>query len=80
MNWSPGRTLEDVEKDIILHAFKFYGYNKTRTAESLGIAIRTLDNKLAKYEGRAIDDSKADQGDARGLRQDRKEDRRMASK
>lgn len=47
--WSPGRTLDDLEKEVILHAYKFYGYNKTKTASSLGIAIRTLDNKLEHY-------------------------------
>ncbi len=48
--WTPGRTLADIEKEVILHAHKFYGYNKTKTAQSLGIAIRTLDAKLAQYE------------------------------
>ena len=47
--WQPGRKLEDVEKEVILSAYRFYNENKTRTASSLGIAIRTLDNKLAKY-------------------------------
>lgn len=50
INWSPGVTLENIEKQVILMAFRFYRGNKTTTANSLGIAIRTLDNKLEKYE------------------------------
>lgn len=50
MNWSPGQTLEAVEKAVIEEAFRFYKGNKTQTALSLGIAIRTLDAKLEKYE------------------------------
>lgn len=42
-------TLEDLEKDVIFAAMKFHGDNKTRTAHTLGIAIRTLDSKLARY-------------------------------
>lgn len=49
MLWQPGQTLDDIEKEVILKAIKFYGGNKTRTASSLGIAVRTLDNKLAIY-------------------------------
>ena len=48
--WSPGVTLEEIEKQVILKAFRFYRGNKTTTANALGIAIRTLDNKLEKYE------------------------------
>ncbi len=49
--WQPGRSLEEVEKDVILAALRFYHNNKTHTARSLGIAARTLDNKLEKYNG-----------------------------
>lgn len=50
ISWSPGVTLEQIEKDVILRAFRFYRGNKTTTATSLGISIRTLDHKLEKYE------------------------------
>lgn len=43
-------TLEEMEKELILHRYRFYEYNKTKTAHTLGIAIRTLDNKLSKYQ------------------------------
>lgn len=49
ITWQPGKTLEEVEKEIILVALRFYGGNKTKTAQALGIAIRTLDNKLKAY-------------------------------
>jgi hypothetical protein len=50
ITWQPGITLEQLEKQVILKALQFFGGNKTRTAQSLDIAIRTLDNKLEKYE------------------------------
>lgn len=50
INWSPGVTLEAIEKMVILKALYHFKYNKTATAGSLGIAIRTLDNKIEKYE------------------------------
>lgn len=49
IQWSPGMTLESIEKAVILKAFAFYRYNKTATASALKIAIRTLDAKLEKY-------------------------------
>lgn len=47
--WHHGITLEEAEKRIVLYEYRFNEYNKTRTAGSLGIAIRTLDAKLDKY-------------------------------
>jgi len=49
MTWSPGVTIEDLEKEAVIKAFRFYNQNKTHTANSLGIAIRTLDSKLEQY-------------------------------
>ncbi len=47
--WSPGVSLEDIEKQVILKAFAHYRDNKTVTANALGISIRTLDSRLDKY-------------------------------
>lgn len=47
--WYPGMTLESLEEQIIKRALSYYRGNKTMTANSLGIAVRTLDNKLEKY-------------------------------
>lgn len=45
-----GRTIEAVEKDMILDALQRNLGNRTRTASVLGISIRTLRNKLHEYE------------------------------
>jgi Bacterial regulatory protein, Fis family len=50
IQWNPGIKLEDIEKTVIKKAFKFFHGNKTATSNSLGIAIRTLDNKLEIYK------------------------------
>jgi hypothetical protein len=50
VEWQPGMTLESVEKEVILAAFRHFRGNKTMTARSLNIAIRTLDNKLDLYK------------------------------
>lgn len=53
--WCVGMTLDDVEKEAIVKAYKFYHGNKTQTAKSLGIAIRTLDAKLDRYGVKKIE-------------------------
>lgn len=59
VQWMPGMTLEQMEKSIIEAAYRWYRQNKTQTAAALGISIRTLDNKLEKYDAdkRADDDA-----------------------
>lgn len=42
-------TLDEVEKNHILRTLTFQGGNKTKTAQSLGITIKTLYNKLHRY-------------------------------
>lgn len=49
INWQPGMTLESIEKDVILMALRFYQDNREHTANSLGISVRTLYNKLKEY-------------------------------
>jgi DNA-binding NtrC family response regulator len=44
-----GRTLEDMEREVILKAIEEAGGNKTRAAERLDISTRTIRNKLKKY-------------------------------
>lgn len=48
--WSPGITLDAIEKMVILKAYYHFRNNKTTTAKSLGISIRTLDTRLEQYE------------------------------
>ncbi len=47
--WKPGRTLDEIERNVILDALKHFDGNRTHTAKSLGISIRTLRNKLAEF-------------------------------
>ena len=52
--WSPGRTLDDIEKKVIIEALKYHQGNRTHTARALGISIRTLRNKIADYKREGI--------------------------
>lgn len=45
-----GMTLEEFENRLILETLKQYQDNRTKTAESLGISLRTLRSKLDKLE------------------------------
>jgi two-component system response regulator HydG len=47
--FSVGMSLEDVERAHILSALEHHHGNKTKTAQSLGITIKTLYNKLHRY-------------------------------
>jgi two-component system, response regulator FlrC len=44
-----GRTVAEVERDLILETLRHCLGNRTRTAAILGISIRTLRNKLNDY-------------------------------
>lgn len=48
-SWTPGKTLDDIERNVILEALTYHQGNRTHTAKALGISIRTLRNKLADY-------------------------------
>ena len=51
-----GRTVADVERDLILDTLTHCLGNRTHAANILGISIRTLRNKLQQYrqEGLAV--------------------------
>jgi DNA-binding NtrC family response regulator len=44
------RTIQHVEKDLILAALKRHDDNRTETARELGISVRTLYYRLSQYE------------------------------
>jgi two-component system response regulator FlrC len=49
-----GRTVADVERDLILDTLDHCLGNRTHAARILGISIRTLRNKLSEYMGSGI--------------------------
>ncbi len=49
-----GRTVADVERDLILDTLNHCFGNRTRTASILGISIRTLRNKLKQYSAEGV--------------------------
>ncbi|MHB8471621.1 MAG: sigma-54-dependent transcriptional regulator [Gammaproteobacteria bacterium] len=52
-----GSTLEDVERELIYAALRYFGGNKQRAAQSLGISLKTVYNRLNKYaDGDALEE------------------------
>ncbi len=49
-----GRTVADVERELILETLKHCLGNRTRAASVLGISIRTLRNKLNEYAAAGV--------------------------
>lgn len=49
-----GRTLADVERELILDTLDYCFGNRTRAAKILEISVRTLRNKLAEYAASGI--------------------------
>lgn len=49
VTWVPGKTLAGMEREVIENAMKYFQGNKTQTAQALGIALKTLYNKLEFY-------------------------------
>ncbi len=45
-----GRTVRDMEKELIFRTLEDVNDNRTQAAELLGISIRTLRNKLSEYK------------------------------
>lgn len=68
INWQPGMTLDYLEEQAIRSAFSFYRNNKTATASSLGISIRTLDSKLEIYKGKDDELQRKTETDAADLK------------
>jgi len=50
-----GRTVAEVERDLILNTLNHYHGNRTHAANILGISIRTLRNKLNQYMDEGIE-------------------------
>ena len=50
-----GRTIADVERDMIVNTLEHCLGNRTHAANILGISIRTLRNKLSPYKDEGVD-------------------------
>ena len=61
-----GRTVADVERDLILETLKHCLGNRTHTANILGISIRTLRNKLNEYAADGVPVPPPNGGELRG--------------
>lgn len=46
----PGRTLEDIERDAIVQTLARYNGHRQKTADALGIGVRTLGLKIRKWK------------------------------
>lgn len=47
----PGMSIRDVEKNLIQKTLDHFSGNKKKTADALGISLKTLYNRLRDYEG-----------------------------
>ena len=61
-----GRTVADVERDLILETLKHCLGNRTHAANILGISIRTLRNKLNEYSDSGVPIPPPGNGEMRG--------------
>ncbi len=61
-----GRTVADVERDLILETLKHCLGNRTHAANILGISIRTLRNKLNEYAADGVPVPSPSGGEMRG--------------
>jgi len=61
-----GRTVADVERDLILETLKHCLGNRTHAANILGISIRTLRNKLNEYSAAGVAVPGPNGGEVRG--------------
>ena len=47
-----GTSLDEVERELIIRTIGFSGGNKSRAAEILGVSLKTLYNRLDRYQTR----------------------------
>ena len=50
-----GHTIDEVERELILHTLIRYCGNRTRSASILGISIRCMRDKIHEFEDLGID-------------------------
>ncbi len=52
--WSPGMKMDEVERNVIVAALKYYRGNRTQAANSLGLSLRTIVTKIKLYREAGI--------------------------
>jgi DNA-binding NtrC family response regulator len=50
LTFSVGTSFEEMERWMLLKTLAYFNNDKTRTAEALGISLKTIYNRLARYE------------------------------
>jgi DNA-binding NtrC family response regulator len=48
-----GTPLEEMERRMVLKTLAYYGQDKTKTARALGVSVKTIYNKLVRYQTEA---------------------------
>lgn len=49
MDIKVGMSLEEIEKEALTRTLKLFGGNKRRTADTLGVSLKTIYNMIDKY-------------------------------
>jgi DNA-binding NtrC family response regulator len=57
MDIHPGQTLEDIERRAIMLTLDHFGSDRARAADALGISVKTIYNKLARYRNEGASDA-----------------------
>src|SRR3569623_3789466 len=53
MPFRVGMTIEEMEKQMLLRTLAHFDNDKTRTAEALGVSLKTISNKLSRSQHEA---------------------------
>lgn len=56
--WTPGITLEQIEKQVITEAYNFCTKNSAGTAKLLNTEVDYINKKLIKYENEQIEEDR----------------------
>ncbi len=49
VTWAPGMTLSEMERQVVKSAYAYFDEDKTRTANALGISVKTVYSYLERY-------------------------------
>ena len=60
VEWQVGMTLKDIEKKVIEKSMAHFEGNKLKVAVSLGVSLRTIDNKLSLYKSQGNEETRKD--------------------